>query len=264
MTKKVHYQKVTAPTLFITKDRQRVKQYDNVVYLKNGDEFELELFNPTKDKVLAKIRLNDYDLDSGIILRPGERVFLERYLDDARKFIFETYDVDGNDLNVKEAIKANGKVEVNFYTVAKNLKIWYGNYYIPPVKYDPSPPFFPGTTPYQDPNIYWTSNENITLNSDNTYTYSCSSNSNVDGNSVTVNNVETGRVEKGSYSDQTFMYDDTEFASYPTWTSSWKILPVSQKVYTKKTLPEVYCTECGAKRKKTSHKYCPICGEKYN
>ena len=45
MTKKVCYQRVTAPTLFITKGRQRVKQYDNVVYLKNGDEFELELWS---------------------------------------------------------------------------------------------------------------------------------------------------------------------------------------------------------------------------
>ena len=79
---KNYYEKVTAPVAYITKDKQRIKQYNNdTVFLEDGDEFEIELFNPTKEKVLAKISINGNFMDSGIVLRPGERVFLERYMD---------------------------------------------------------------------------------------------------------------------------------------------------------------------------------------
>ena len=96
------------PQSFITKGKQRLKQHTDTVYLKNGDEFEIELFNPKQNKVLAKIELNGKSIGSGIILRPGERVFLERYLDVAKKFLFETYVVNGNNDEVKNAIANNG------------------------------------------------------------------------------------------------------------------------------------------------------------
>jgi hypothetical protein len=40
------------PQSFITKSKQRLKQHIDTVYLNNGDEFEVELFNPTQNKVL--------------------------------------------------------------------------------------------------------------------------------------------------------------------------------------------------------------------
>ena len=72
-------------------DKGRKSIKNGKVFLTDGDEFEIELFNPTQNKVLAKIELNGKSIGSGIILRPGERVFLERYLDEAKKFLFETY-----------------------------------------------------------------------------------------------------------------------------------------------------------------------------
>ena len=94
MTINYQTQRETVPVAYVTKGRQRVKQFsghgNGSVYLRNGDEFELELFNPTTSKVLAKISLNGKSLGSGIVLRPGERVFLERYFDEAKKFLFET------------------------------------------------------------------------------------------------------------------------------------------------------------------------------
>ena len=37
----------TVPTAFVTKGRQRVKQYDDkTVFLNNGDEFEIEGIGP--------------------------------------------------------------------------------------------------------------------------------------------------------------------------------------------------------------------------
>ena len=87
---------VTVPTSFITKGKQRLKQNIDTVYLKNGDEFEIELFNPTQNKVLAKIEVNGNSIGNGIILRPGERIYLERHLGESKKFLFETYTVEGD------------------------------------------------------------------------------------------------------------------------------------------------------------------------
>ena len=123
-----------APVAFVTKGRQRLKQFENTVYLNNGDEFEIELFNPTQNKVLAKIELDGKSIGSGIVLRPAERVFLERYLDIARKFLFETYKVTGSNEQVKQAIAKNGGLSVKFYqeylrpivTFSGNPTVLYG------------------------------------------------------------------------------------------------------------------------------------------
>jgi hypothetical protein len=48
----------THPVAYITQNKQRIKQFGDNVYLSNGDEFELEIFNPTTTKVLAKIEMN--------------------------------------------------------------------------------------------------------------------------------------------------------------------------------------------------------------
>ena len=106
---------LAVPQSFITKSKQRLKQHIDTVYLNNGDEFEIELFNPTQNKVLAKIEMNGNSIGNGIILRPGERVFLERYLDEAKKFLFETYVVNGNNKEVQDAIENNGDVVIKFY-----------------------------------------------------------------------------------------------------------------------------------------------------
>jgi hypothetical protein len=273
MNKKVHYQRVAEPTLFITKDKQRIKQHDGIVYLNDGDEFELELFNPTQEKILAKIKLNNYEMSSGIILRPGERVFLERYLDEAKKFIFETYNVDGDDPNAQEAIKENGTVNVSFHQQQTNAKIWINDYY-ESIKYipqpmNPGPCDYPNTFPYYTQPVYYsnTSGDSLTVNAPDNITFSNNNygfaSANYAYHSNQINEVETGRVEKGSHSDQSFNYDNTEFSAWASWTSSWKILPISRKAYKREELV-VYCTNCGARRKKSSYKYCPNCGSRFS
>jgi hypothetical protein len=75
------------PEAFITKGKKRIKQFDGQVYLSDGDEYEIELFNPTQEVVLAKIKIDgDYIAGGGIVLRRGERVFLERFLDSPNRF----------------------------------------------------------------------------------------------------------------------------------------------------------------------------------
>lgn len=266
MNKRVN-QRVTDPTVFVTKDRQRLKQYNNdTVYLRDGDEFELELFNPTQSKVLAKISINGNDLGSGIVLRPGERVYLERYLDESKKFVFQTYTVDGNDKNVQRAIAENGDVEVEFFQESHNQPLIWTNVYTYPNYGSP-------TWTIDQPSIFYSHSSNdVTFKAGNCTTTGPDVNldmqnlefeGDVDRSMVQCSaNLETGRVEKGDHSDQQLEYDGTSFNSWSTWRMSWKILPLSQKAITREELA-VYCTGCGAKRKKTSHKFCPHCGTKY-
>ena len=85
------------------------------VYLESGQEFQIQLFNPHKYTIGAKIFINGERIPNTLVLNPGERIWLERFLDTAKKFKFSTYEVDGNDSDVKEAIKDNGLVKVEFY-----------------------------------------------------------------------------------------------------------------------------------------------------
>ncbi len=243
------------PQSFITKGKQRLKQHVDTVYLKNGDEFEIELFNPTQNKVLAKIEMNGNSIGNGIILRPGERVFLERYLDEAKKFLFETYVVNGNNEEVKQAIANNGDVVVKFYnelTTSTYFSSGSGTLTI-------SNPIWTNN-PYTYTTHNTLGNTSFTSTSTNTFYNASLTSGTINTNSL--RQVETGRVEKGSNSDQSFTYDNSSFNSFPSQTNWWKIKPQSTKPLVKEDLV-TYCTECGSKRKKDTHKFCPHCGTKF-
>ena len=267
------------PTAHVTVNKNRVKIYESKnYYLKNGQTFEIELFNPTTTKVKAEITLSGSNISStGLILRPGERVYLERFLDSNNKFLFETYEVEDT-AEVKTAIKNNGTLEIKFY---KEYQV---------------------TTLTTSNSIYWANNLNTTNNiqyyssnvvPDNNFTFTSTNGTTLNRcfnpNTVTSSNIfqpdqtvgavftsaedmvnqtnattlETGRVEKGEASDQTFEYSTASFNYYAFETVTYNILPLSHQPITKETLTEVkrYCTECGSKTKPT-FKFCPVCGEK--
>ncbi len=294
MTINYYAQRVTVPTAFVTKGRQRVKQFHESVYLKNGDEFEIELFNPTTKKVLAKISLNGKSLGSGIILRPAERVFLERYFDVAKKFLFETYQVEAENPDVEQAIRLNGQVEVEFfgeqyhnpYTITytngsdwvwnpgvTQPGIYYHNTCGATVKGVQNPTFtssdgtksIPASKNY-DAN-YNADLQNLSGNIDAlVFNCSCSIDAQpkMDRVSQKIHKAvkETGRIEKGSNSNQSFVYDNTVFNSWSTWITTWHILPESEKPLESHDL-KCFCPNCGAKQKRHTHKFCPICGTQY-
>lgn len=242
---------VPTPQAFITKSKQRLKQYNNIVYLKHGEEFQIELFNPTQEKLLSKILINgQYISMSGIVLRPGERIFLERYLDEPKRFRFDIYSIDAKDIAAMAAIEKNGKVGVHFFTEYKPLTYTY----TPGVTYI-QPPFIT----YGVNTVFNTSGSiNVTDVKYDNKAHNISSNISVCNNSK----IETGRIDKGGYSSQKFDYENTSFNTYYTWNSEWKILPESERLITKKDL-KVFCGYCGAKRKKDSYKFCPHCGKNY-
>jgi hypothetical protein len=123
--KNLNYVAPKMPSANLAVNKSRVKLYNKqgdlpTYYLQKGQEFQIELFNPTTDTVLAKITLNGNVISQGgLVLNPGQRVFLDRYLDVAKKFLFDTYEV-ANTQEVKEAIVNNGDFKVEFYRELKS------------------------------------------------------------------------------------------------------------------------------------------------
>jgi len=251
------------PSVYITKQKQRIKQHDGIVYLKDNDEFELEIFNPTTLNQLAKIKINgNYIKGSGIIIKPGQRIFLERYLDSNDKFIFNTYDV-GTSKEVDSAIKFNGDVEIEFYKEKIQQQLLLDN-----TNWTQIPPFYPANTyPSTGNRIFGTTTNGITYynnTTDNSQTIGNSNEVCTDSLSFQPTSMkqETGTVGKGSKSEQKFTTADMDFHIFSTTNIHWKILPESKQVYTSDTMKKVYCTECGTRIKKSSYKFCPNCGNK--
>lgn len=247
-----------APTAFITQCKKRVKQYSDTVYLNNQDTFEIELFNPLTTRVLAKIHLNEKLINSsGIIINPGQRVFLERYIDTNHKFLFETYNVSGK--QAMEAIQHNGHVKVEFYAELPVTPLWTSNTY------------YCGTLPTWN-STAGNSIGTFTTNGYGSYngTLTCTSDGvNFSGGYVNPTSllcdsvkVETGIIGKGSASDQQFVTVNADFNYIPFETVEWKILPLSTKPVETSDL-KLYCSNCGTRRKKDNHLYCYRCGNKF-
>lgn len=270
----------TMPSAYITvnKGRKKIKG-DKYVYLNNGQEFEIELFNPTTDNLLTRIWINNKLMSSsGIVLRPGERVFLERYIDVPKKFLFDTYEVNGDSSAVQKAIEKNGLIKVQFFredtdihytpTVTLGNNTWSGNNF----RFD--------TTNINDTNTYTFSTTGLSdMSVNGTLTTSDSlsftSTANIGGQEMKASfstpnpmkklkrskKTETGRVEQGSHSEQTFEYTNKKFHSYAFRTVEYQIKPTSTMVQDVRTLVSKYCTGCG-KKAKPAHKFCSSCGTK--
>jgi hypothetical protein len=241
----------TAPVVYITTNKKRVKQFGRNVYLNDGESFELEMYNPTSRSVLAKIRMNgDYISMGGIVLRPGERVYLERYLDTNAKFVFNTYSVDGSEDSLR-AIELNGDVRVDFFKeyVPTTNRPWYGNTTVYPSQFIP---------------VYHTASPTVPMFScSGTATGAVNTTRTILCDSSTTTQLETGRIMKGAASAQHFTDSNTVFSNFSFHSESWKILPMSLKVTTAGSIPTVYCTNCGVRRRKVSYRFCPRCGTNF-
>ena len=59
----------------IARNKSLLKEYDNrTVYLKDGDEFQIQLFNPEVEEIAARITIDGTQLSNDIVIRPGERI----------------------------------------------------------------------------------------------------------------------------------------------------------------------------------------------
>ena len=118
-----------APSVMITSNRNELKLYqNNIVYLNDGDNFELRFFNPLQQKVGVEIMFNGIKKgDAFLVLNPGQDLFLDRFLDEQRKMLFETYVIDGNSKDAVDAIAKNGIITFNFYKEAGDYSNNYNN-----------------------------------------------------------------------------------------------------------------------------------------
>lgn len=289
------------PTANLAINKSRIKKYGKkksipTYYLEKGQEFQIELYNPTQEKVLTTIKLNNKAISGGLVLRPGERVFLDRFLETNKKFLFDTYTVD-NTKSSRKAIEPNGDVEIAFFkeiTTQNNIYLCGGT---GTVTLDYNPTFTTNSVNYLSTNTGALSDfndSNITLtsksgdlgvgsaSSSSTLSLSGELNLNYDIRGISQVNspkslksktrsvnynqkintpikIETGRVEQGSSSNQKLCEATGDFEMMSFHVVRYKLLPKSQEKLSSKDYYTKYCGDCGAKVKT---KFCPYCGAK--
>lgn len=225
-------------------DRGRKSIKNGKVYLENGQEFEIELHNPLQNCVLCDIKLNGQSISkNGLVLRPGERFYLDCFIDDKKKFIFNTYEVENTEESEK-SIEKNGLLEVFFYKESTlSIKDWSGKFnkviierypvyypYYDPYWYPYVPTIIYGGTIGNSINSSYTTGD-ATLNSGNACTYTSNVDiSNGSNNLQSINSyIETGRIEKGTSSSQQFTEIDMDFDNNYISSTIIQILPESRK-----------------------------------
>lgn len=269
-----------------------------VVYMNNGDEFQIQLFNPEQDTIGAEVSINGNKIPGILVIRPGERIWLERYLTEQSKFKFTTYEVNNpdEDSSVARAIANNGTIEIKFYREKQKRSNWNN------ITWNSrSSDFFTKLADYswdvENNNTYKELTDNNALlnarisacdSADNNATYLSLNTTCCDTltNSVLPpthnthfstkrivpektyksatpisNKIETGRIDKGSYSNQKLEHVNIEFENWHFKKEVIKILPSSRKPYTSSDIKKIYCTNCGRKIN-TKYKFCPYCGTK--
>jgi hypothetical protein len=237
-------------------DRGRKSVKNGKVYLSDKFEFEIELYNPLQDCVLADIKLNGNSISkSGLVLNPGQRFYLDCFIDDKKKFIFDTYEVDDTD-ETTQAIAKNGLLEVFFYKESVvTLQNWSDRFNrilttrTYPYWVYPTYPYWGGTVTIGAPycgtgttNTFTTTNltsgsidlSNLNTSTGNAY-YSSNTmaiNSSYTSNIGSVKNtssIETGRIGKGDNSKQKFESVDMDFDKYYIASTILQILPESRR-----------------------------------
>ena len=252
-------------------------KYQRVVYLNDGDEFQIQLFNPEKFPIAAKIHLNGEELSDMLVLRPGERIWLERYLDQARKFKFSTYEIEDS-YEAKEAASLNGEVKIQFYRVKTPRQNGIVNISCPISTIGSPTSIYYNAINSSDCQVRSISEPELASNlnsvnlassgmseetwykssyiSDNACNFYASSTA-----AEPERSIETGRVEQGGYSNQKFSYVNYDFEDWSFRTETISILPLSRKPVTALDLKKKYCSNCGRKLS-PKHKFCPYCGTK--
>ena len=270
-------------------NKSLLKEYSNssnerIIYMNDGTEFQIQVFNPYSYVIGVSFEFNNHNNTSQLlVLRPGERVWLDRFLDNESKLLFSTYQV-GASKEVQEAIKDNGNLCIKFYKERENK---------PQISYVKTYPYDWNIKPIETIDVYYNNignsycldnNSNIncastanfcstiegSLNLDSsitqasaasTYTsYSSSASTKLRSLSKS-KSIETGRIEKGSHSNQRFENVYKDFEYWPFKTEYIKILPTSQKQINSNDLQKKYCHECG-KKLNPKFKFCPSCGAK--
>ena len=278
----------------IAVNKSLLKEYSNssndrIVYMNDGTEFQIQIFNPYSYTIGVSFSFNEKNgsysswNEQLLVVKPGQRVWLERYLNDEAKLLFTTYEV-GNSKVVKEAIKANGKLTIKFYKEKEQIKyqpatVWYNNnnymnYCNTVQTFDFAPKSYCSQVDAALSLDSCVGTASAKLSCDaptniaSSIQYSSASTVTTGSASAPISktrsmskSIETGRIDKGSHSSQKFNTINIDFEYYPFSTEVIQILPTSQKPITSQDLQKIYCPNCGRKLN-TKYKFCPYCGTK--
>lgn len=255
---------------FLSVRKNKMKSYGpDTYYLRDKQEFELGLTNYTTSTVVAMISMNGKAIStSGLVIKPGQTVFLERFIDDSRKFLFETYTIDNTPEGLK-AIQNNGDVEIKFYkekeptipisyTVTNTGTDWFNCTNTGTT----SSCFYGATTSGYGGQHVNSVSKGLKSRGASGQGASMDMMSMFPDTKLDEKFRETGRVEKGSNSNQRFTNYSGEFESWAFQTTSLKLLPIKYKPVEISELA-TYCVSCGTKNKKGNYRFCPKCGTKY-
>ena len=256
----------------IAVNKSLLKEYSNssnerIVYMHDGTEFQIQIFNLYSYTIGVSFKFNSNSESSQLlVLRPGERVWLDRYLNNESRLLFSTYEV-GNSEEVKNAIKDNGNLQIRFYKEKEN-NYWNNRVYT-------NQPII-NTLSASSSSINLYNNTNTALNINGNITGATSTANYVATSSITDayaksmptsapirsnKSIETGRIEEGSHSNQRFNNVYKDFELWPFKIEYIKILPFSQKQVNTNDISKRYCHNCGRKLNQ-KYKFCPFCGTK--
>lgn len=232
-----------------------VKEYktnesERTVYLNNETEFQIYLKNPYQKHIGVKVYVNEQEIGGTLILKPGQSCWLERFMNNNKKFLFSTYDVE-NTQEMMNAISKNGKIKIEFFDEKKSSY----NYKWNEITTIPSP--YINSIPYPSYNPINCKTTNLVDMSNSTIPSSTVYYSNI----TYQNNIETGRIEHGSESNQKFKDCDIDLEYTPFKTEIIQILPNSRKQISVNETRRRYCSQCG-KKVSPKDKYCSNCGSK--
>lgn len=236
-----------------------VKEYktnesERTVYLNNGTEFQIYLKNPYQKTIGVKVYVNDDEIGGILILKPGQSCWLERFLNNDKKFLFSTYEVE-NTQEMRYAINKNGKVRIEFFQEKTN------NY---DIMYRPNNYIYPSISVSSSPYPFNTSNTSSNTSNDSLVISCCTNNLCNDAINYSTSlsaSLQTGRIENGSKSNQKFKSTDINLEYTPFKTECIQILPNSRKQVSVNETRRKYCSQCG-KKVSPKDKYCSNCGAK--
>jgi len=262
------------PKAFIAVKNNRIKYYEHEgekrIYLEDGTEFELEFHNDSDDYVKASITINGVRQASALVLRPHQRFYLDRFMDEQKKFKFNTFLTGNDDIEkLKEIMEKNGRIKVEFYQESKPVQPWIY-----------TTTWFDEYSGTSKPDIYY--GNTLTSGGVQNDMYRGLTKGSISNNSVNClsmheprnepKEIETGRVEAGSKSNQDFVQTDRQFSYWPIATFEYHIMPKSHKpveVQVKKKKDVIvaddvrtYCPGCG-RRVKKGWQFCAGCGYKF-
>lgn len=237
---------------------------ENVIYLNDGNEFQIRLFNPLQERIGALIGINGQFSSSYFVLNPGQDIIIDRFIDTQKKMLFETYQYDSSNQDAQNAVSKNGIIEIKFFK--EYVPVTYSN-----IIYTTNAPLYNDTS---GGNIYLNNLDSNIINSCN---YNQVTTDKIDINLTNLefksdeslksytkrtNNTlkETGRINTGSKSSQVFEKTEIQFDHYSFHQINYKLKPISEK----EEVIEIreYCKNCSYRIRNKNWVYCPKCGNK--